>query len=185
MAGDVSKAKGVLKIAGWILLGAVVGGVASNVIGPDEEALRVTPVVVTVLVTPAAATTASVAAEDVAKELATPKVVVTESSVERNGSGGSAPKVVVKNYGMRIMSGPGSAYSILGHAIMGREYRIEGRNQAGDWWKIDFVDSRGKEAQGWLYAPFETTVNADLVGVVEAPPTPTIEVSTTRTPGAD
>ncbi len=144
-----------------------------------------TPVVVTVLVTPAVAATASVAPEVVAAVLVTPEVLATETSVDRNGSGGLAPKVVVKNYGMRIMSGPGSAYSILGHAIMGREYRIVGRNQTGDWWKIDFVDNRGKEAHGWLYAPFETAVNTDSVGVVEAPPTPTIWVLTTNTPGAD
>ena len=152
-------------IAGWVLLGTVVGGVVGYAMGSGEQELSVTPVVATVPVTP--------------------EIVATETSVDGNGSGGLAPKVVVKNYGMRIMSGPGSAYSILGHAIMGREYRIVGRNQAGDWWKIVFVDNRGKEAQGWLYAPFETAVNTDLVEVVEVPPTPMIEVLATSTPGAD
>ena len=172
-------------IAGWILLGTVVGGFAGFAMGSDEEALRVTPVVVTVLVTPEVAATASAAREVVATKPVTPEVVATQRSVYRIGSGGFVPKVVVKNYGMRIMSGPGSAYSILGHAIMGREYRIVGRNQAGDWWKIGFVDARGKEAYGWLYAPFEQAVNVDLVEVVEAPPTPTIAVLATSTPGAD
>ena len=172
-------------IAGWILLGTVVGSVASYVMGSDAEELSVTPVVVTVLVTPEFVATASVAQEVVATVPVTPEFVATETSVDRNGYGGFVPKVMVKNYGMRIMSGPGSAYSILGHAIMGREYRIVGRNQAGDWWKIGFVDNRGKEAQGWLYAPFEKAVNTDLVEVVEAPPTPTIEVLATSTPGVD
>ena len=157
--------KRVLGIAGWILLGIVVGGVVGYVMGSGEEELSATPVVVT--------------------ESFTPEVVAAPTSVDPNGSGGLVPKVVVKNYGITIMSGPGAVYSVMGHASEGDEYRIVGRNQAGDWWKIVFVDNRGKEAQGWLYAPFETAVNTDLVKVVEVPPTPTIEVLTTITPGAD
>lgn len=153
-----------LVIAGWILFGTVVGGVVGYVMGSGEE-LSVTPVVETVLVTP--------------------EVVATAASVDRIVSGAFVPKVVVKNYGMKIMSGPGADYTIMGHAIEGKEYRIVGRNQAGDWWMIVFVDNIGKDAHGWLYAPFETAVNSDLVEVVEAPPTPTIEVLATSTPGAD
>ena len=159
------KVKRILGIVGWILLGAVVGGVVGNAIGSDGEELSVTPVVVTVLVTPEAAATATLA--------------------DRNGSGELVPKVVIKNYGIAIMSGPGAVYSVMGHASEGDEYRIVGRNQAGDWWKIIFVDNRDKEAQGWLYAAFERAVNTDLVEVVEVPPTPTIEVLTTITPGVD
>ena len=152
----------VLGIAGWILLGTVVGSVAGYMTGPGEEALRVTPVVVTVLVTR--------------------EVVATATVVDRNGLGGLAPKVVVKNYGLDIRSGPGAVYDVVGNAPEGSEYRIVGRNRAGDWWMIIFVDYGGKEAYGWLYAPFEKAVNTDLVGVVEALPTPTVEVLTTVTP---
>ena len=157
--------KRVLGITGWILLGIVVGGVVGYVMGSGEEELSVTPVVATVLVTP--------------------EVVAAATSVDRNGSGGLVPKVVIKNYGIAIMSGPGAVYSVMGHASEGDEYRIVGRNPAGDWWKIIFVDNRGKEVQGWLYTAFEKAVNTDLVEVVEVPPTPTIEVLTTITPGAD
>ena len=159
------KVKRVLGIAGWILLGIVVGGVVGYVMGSGEEELSVTPVVVT--------------------ESFTPEVVAAATSADRNGSGGLVPKVVVKNYGITIMSGPGAVYTVMGHASEGDEYRIVGRNQAGDWWKIIFVDNRDKEAQGWLYAAFERAVNTDLVEVVEVPPTPTIEVLTTITPGVD
>ena len=159
------KVKRVLGITGWILLGTVVGGVVGYVMRSGEEELSVTPVVVTVLVAP--------------------EVVAAATSVDRNGSGELVPKVVIKNYGIAIMSGPGAVYSVLGHASEGDEYRIVGRNQAGDWWKIILVDNRGKEAQGWLYAAFEKAVNTDLVEVVEVPPTPTIEVLTTITPGVD
>ena len=138
------------------------GGVVGNTMGSNEEELSVTPVVVTVLVTPEAAATAILA--------------------DRNGSGGLVPKVVVKNYGIAISSGPGAVYDIVGNAPMGSEYRIVGRNPAGDWWKIVFVDNEGNEVPGWLYAPFEKAVNADGVGVVEVPPTPTVEVLPTITP---
>ncbi len=128
-------------VAGWILLGAVVGGAAGYVMGSGEE----TPVVVTAVV--------ATAAPDASDE--------------------AAPKVVVKNYGLAIRSGPGAVYEIIGNAPMESEYRIVGRNAAGDWWKILFVDAEGEEAQGWLYAPFEKAVNAGAVDVVDTPPTPT------------
>ena len=155
------KVKKILGIAGWILLGAVVGGVVGYLMGSDDEELSVTPVV-TVLVTPEAAATATLA--------------------DRNGSGELVPKVVVKNYGIAISSGPGAVYDIVRNAPMGSEYRIVGRNPAGDWWKIVFVDNDGEEAHGWLYAPFEKAVNAGGVGVVEVPPPPTVEVLSITTP---
>ena len=154
--------KRALGIAGWILLGTVIGGVAGNVMGSGEEKLSVTPVVVTVLVTR--------------------EVVATATPADRNASDELVPKVVVKNYGTAISSGPGAVYDIVGNAPMGSEYRILGRNPAGDWWKIVFVDNEGKEAHGWLYAPFEKAVNTDGVGVVEVPPPPTVEVLSTITP---
>jgi len=148
----VCKVKRTLGIAGWILLGAVVGGVVGYLMGLTEEELSETP------------------------------VVVTATLVDRNGSGELVPRVVVKNYGIAISSGPGAVYDIVGHALMGCEYRIVGRNPAGDWWKIVFVDNEGEEAYGWLYAPFEKAVNAERVEVVEVPPTPTFEILSTITP---
>ena len=134
-------------VAGWILLGAVVGGAAGGAAGYVMGAGEETPVVVTAVVTPVA--------------------LVPDASDEL------APKVVVKNYGLAIRSGPGAVYEIIGNAPMESEYRIVGRNAAGDWWKILFVDDEGEEAQGWLYAPFEKAVNAGAVDVVDTPPTPT------------
>ena len=139
-------------IAGWILLGAVLGGAVVYALGLDEQELSEAP------------------------------VTVTATLVGRNDAVGLAPKVIVKNYGMAIRSGPGAVYEIVGNAPMESEYRILGRNQAGDWWQIVFVDTEGEEAHGWLYAPFEKAVNAGGVEVVEAPPTPTLEVPFTVTP---
>ena len=137
-------------VAGWILLGAVVGGAAGGaagyVMGSGEAQV---PVVVTAVVTPIVVTAAPDASDE------------------------AAPKVVVKNYGLAIRSGPGAVYEIIGNAPMESEYRIVGRNAAGDWWQILFVDAEGEEAQGWLYAPFEKAVNAGAVDVVDTPPTPT------------
>ena len=98
--------------------------------GQIKKQLNVTPVVVTVLVTPEAAATAT--------------------SVDRNGPGELVPQVVVKNYGIAISSGPGAVYDVVGNATMGSEYRIVGRNPAGDWWKIVYVDNEGKEAYGCM-----------------------------------
>ena len=126
--------------------------------GSGEEELSVTPVVVTVSVTPEAAL------------------------ANRNGSGELAPKVVVVNDGIAISSGPGAAYGTVGNAPMGSENRIVGRNPAGDWWKIVFVDNGGKEAHGRLNAPLAKAVKADGVGVVEGPPPPTVEALPTTTP---
>ena len=103
----------------------------------------------------------------------TPVVVTVVVTAAPDASDELAPKVVVKNYGLAIRSGPGAVYEIIGNAPMESEYRIVGRNPAGDWWKILFVDDEGEEAQGWLYAPFEKAVNAGAVDVVDTPPTPT------------
>ena len=148
----MSRVKRISGITGWIFLGAVLGGVVVYVMGLDEKELSETP------------------------------VEVTATPVGRNGAVGLVPKVIVKNYGMAIRSGPGAVYEIIGNAPMESEYRIVGRNQAGDWWKIVFVDIEGEEANGWLYAPFEKAVNAGGVEVVEAPPTPTLEVPSTIAP---
>ena len=148
------KVKRILGTAGWIFLGSVLGGVVGYVIGLGEEELSETP------------------------------VVVTATLVDRDSSGGLVPKVMVRNYGMAIRSGPGAVYDIVGNAPMESVYRIVGRNQAGDWWKNVFVDNEGKEAHGWLYAPFEKAVNADGVEVVEVPPPPTLIPAATITPGA-
>jgi len=151
-ARDVSRVKRILGITGWIFLGSVLGGVVVHVMGLDEKESGETP------------------------------VEVTATPVDRNDAGELVPKGMVKNYGMAIRSGPGAAYEIVGNAPMESEYRIVGRNQAGDWWKIVFADIEGKEAHGWLYAPFEKAVNAGGVEVVEAPPTPTLEVPSTIAP---
>ena len=90
------KVKRALGIAGWILLGAVVVGVVGYVMGLTEE------------------------------ELSESSVVVTATVVDRNGSGALVPKVVIKNYGIAIRSGPGAVYDIVGNAPMESEYRLWG-----------------------------------------------------------
>ncbi len=110
--------KRVLGITGWIFWGVVLGGVAIYVMVLDEKELSETPV----------------------EETATPD--------DRNDAGELVPKVIVKNYGMAIRSGPGAVYEIVGNAPMESEYRIVGRNQAGDWWKIVLADIEGGKHMG-------------------------------------
>jgi len=75
---------------------------------------------------------------------------------------------------MNVRRGPGTNHVVLGTADAGEEFRITGRNLAGDWWQIDF---RGREA--WVYAPYVTDANAADVKVV---PTPTALPSPTPRP---
>jgi len=82
-----------------------------------------------------------------------------------------AEPIVTLQRRMNVRRGPGTNHVVLGTADAGEEFRITGRNLAGDWWQIDF---RGREA--WVYAPYVTDANAADVKVVATPtalPSPT------------
>ncbi len=77
-----------------------------------------------------------------------------------------------------VRRGPGTHHAVLDTAEAGDEFRITGRNLAGDWWQVDYD---GEPA--WVYAPYVTASHADDVQIVATPtPIPTATPMPTDTP---
>ncbi len=69
---------------------------------------------------------------------------------------------------VNVRSGPGTTCSALGRLQAGQSYPITGRNQAGDWWRIDNAG-----ATGWVSAGLVSVAGpADAVDAVEVEPCP-------------
>ncbi|MDI9549243.1 MAG: SH3 domain-containing protein, partial [Chloroflexota bacterium] len=50
---------------------------------------------------------------------------------------------VIINTNMNVRGGPGTNYNIIGAASAGERYVVTGRNDAGNWWQIDFQGQNG------------------------------------------
>ncbi len=79
---------------------------------------------------------------------------------------------VVTDQLMNVRQGPGTNYPIIGQADPGQRFRVTGKNQAGNWWQIDFNGQ-----PGWLFAELVTPEGTEAVPVASnipaPPPTPT------------
>ena len=64
--------------------------------------------------------------------------------------------IVLVERDMKVRSGPGTYYPIVGSAKPGDLFPIIGRNQTSDWWRIRFIGSLA-----WIYAPLVTTANTE------------------------
>lgn len=63
---------------------------------------------------------------------------------------------------VNVREGPGTAYPVLGQLAPGNNYRVTGKNEAGDWWQIDI----GSEKKGWVINQLVTAAGAvDKVAV--------------------
>lgn len=81
---------------------------------------------------------------------------------------------------MNVRRGPGTNYVVLGQAVVGEKFAINGKNAGGTWWRISFD---GKNA--WIYAPYVTATNAASVPVVPAlAPLPTATPRPTSLPAS-
>ena len=58
------------------------------------------------------------------------------------------PQVVVSS-GINVRGGPGTNYAIIGAATAGQSFPVTGKNQAGDWWQINF-----NGLVGWVSSTF-------------------------------
>jgi uncharacterized protein YraI len=152
------------------------------------------PEVVQTPVDPAAAATAQAArpapaepAQPIDVQPAEPAEPVQEQPVEQEPAGEqpaqeqptntpepptpepAAEAVISTN--MNVRGGPGTNYSIVGAANSGERFAITGKNDAGNWWQIDF---RGQ--QGWVFGDLISTENTGSVAVAQnipaPPPTP-------------
>lgn len=85
--------------------------------------------------------------------------------------------IVTAGGDLNVRSGPGEEYDRIGGALDGEEFVITGKNEDGEWWRIDFDDQTG-----WIYAPFTTVTNAENVPIVgdsmADSPAPTDETET-------
>jgi len=82
-----------------------------------------------------------------------------------------APAEVVVNSIVNVRGGPGTNYNILGAAQPGERYPVTGRNDASDWWQIDYSGQ-----VGWVFGQLVTPQNVETVAVAQnipAPPPPT------------
>lgn len=63
---------------------------------------------------------------------------------------------------VNVREGPGTLYPVLGQLNPAANYRVTGRNDAGDWWQIDL----GSEKRGWVISQLVTSAGAmDKVAV--------------------
>ena len=86
--------------------------------------------------------------------------------------------IITRN--MNVRRGPGTNYVVLGQAVVGEKFAINGKNAGGTWWRISFD---GKNA--WIYAPYVTATNAASVPVVPAlAPLPTATPRPTSLPAS-
>lgn len=78
---------------------------------------------------------------------------------------------------LNVRGGPGLTYNILGGINQGERYVITGRNEAGDWWQIDYNGQAG-----WVFNELVTTENAESVALATNIPTPPPPTPTTAAP---
>lgn len=72
---------------------------------------------------------------------------------------------------MNVRGGPGTNYNIIGAASAGERYAVTGRNDAGNWWQINYNGQ-----SGWVFNDLVTAQNTTSVAVamnIPAAPPPT------------
>ncbi|MEI2750217.1 MAG: SH3 domain-containing protein [Ferruginibacter sp.] len=63
---------------------------------------------------------------------------------------------------VNVREGPSTLYPVLGQLNPAANYRITGKNDAGDWWQIDL----GSDKRGWVISQLVTGAGAlDKVAV--------------------
>jgi hypothetical protein len=78
---------------------------------------------------------------------------------------------VVINSDINVRQGPGTTYNLVGGAKQGERFKVTGKNQAGDWWQIDYNGQ-----SGWVFGQLVTPQNTGAVQIAQnipaAPPPP-------------
>ncbi|MEZ4708967.1 MAG: SH3 domain-containing protein [Caldilineaceae bacterium] len=75
-------------------------------------------------------------------------------------------QAVVNIQQLNVRGGPSTANNIIGSADAGQSFPVTGKNQAGDWWEIDFNGQRG-----WVFGQLVTTQNVESVALAQVIPT--------------
>ncbi|MCB0205645.1 MAG: SH3 domain-containing protein [Anaerolineae bacterium] len=113
----------------------------------------------TALTLPVADVSGAQAALQINQPTATPSATATPAAQP-------TPFVEVQADTMNVRLGPGTDYPVLGQALLGQQFILVGRNDAGDWLVVCCVD----EQAGWVAARLvSTTANVGLLPVGLAP----------------
>ena len=91
----------------------------------------------------------------------------TENVPVAGGPEMAAPEepLAIVNGDMNVRAGPGTDYARIGGATAGEQYPITGRDEAGEWLRIDFNGQ-----SGWIFAPLVTATGVGDVPVVTSEP---------------
>ncbi|MCB9156531.1 MAG: SH3 domain-containing protein [Caldilineaceae bacterium] len=81
-------------------------------------------------------------------------------AVEVAEVGPSSPAVSVSQI-LNVREGPGTVYNILGQVNPGNNFPIAGKNDAGDWWEIEYAPGQ----TGWVFGQL-VDASGDVGGVV-------------------
>ncbi len=76
-----------------------------------------------------------------------------------------------------MRGGPGTEYNILGAANPGERYPVTGKNQAGDWWQINYYGQ-----SGWVFGALVTAQNVQAVALAVNIPAPPPATATSPPP---
>jgi hypothetical protein len=74
---------------------------------------------------------------------------------------------VVTNDIINVRGGPGTNYGLVGSAQAGTKFKVTGKNQAGDWWQIDYSGQ-----PGWVFGQLVTATGAEAVAIAQNIPVP-------------
>lgn len=84
---------------------------------------------------------------------------------------------VTTNDIVNIRSGPGTGYSLVGSAQVGEKFPVTGKNQAGDWWQINYNGQTG-----WIFGQLVTASGTEGVAVAQNIPALPTPAPATATP---
>lgn len=80
---------------------------------------------------------------------------------------------------INVRAGPGVFYEKVGVLLPGQVVPVKGKSVGGDWILVEYVGIKG--SMGWVYSPY-VMLSPGEVPIVEPPPTPTPQYTTTIDP---
>jgi uncharacterized protein YraI len=83
---------------------------------------------------------------------------------------------------VNVREGPGTLYPVLGQLKPESNYRVTGKNDAGDWWQIDV----GGDKKGWVISQLVNTAGATdkVVVAADIPAPPAVVAAAAPAPAA-
>ena len=95
-----------------------------------------------------------------------PRPTSTPTRIRPTATSTPATPYIIITRNMNVRRGPGTNYVVLGQAVVGEKFAINGKNAGGTWWRISFD---GKNA--WIYAPYVTATKRGIGACCTSPST--------------